>query len=1059
MKAAKNQYDQFVAQIQQGETVQFGKMETLFAKALLSRFLEQLRSQNFRERAEQLHRERQRLILEETGDEDSEIEPLSDQELLTYALDQARTAIGALGVRPPVREMQPYLEKAIERKDWPLLNAALSLTEEGKLEKGTLETIVLEALLRRPTREEGDTPSSIRREFGEPHYTRELVEPVYSRALADGNMEGVKAVHEETKITISPALVQTTYETLAGAGRSERMKKLVEVTGVIPEKTSALRTNLINLIVTTDKLEKETLDELDAVIDIRTDAALAKALQLAAVRNGRISTFFDLYNSVGEKERVAVSNVQDAYDTLASTDAIDTIVNQAIQTGIAPRKKVLTQVYSDLLQKQNFARMEELAAKTSTTPRFDDAVVDTTVRSMIAHDGMHTVRLRESLEPFIRFANLVHQAGSAIAEEHVARACQMYLEGYITGEEDRGLEGRIRVVDRIYTQLGIKSSETITALKLERLVKELGTTFGELVSKYAKEYSNGSPLQPMPGSNLGEWRQYSTAARKNVRKHIKDLKAIRRAHPNCSVEQHLQTTEIDARFIQETYIACLETFLTQCSMDEKTVDLPQLIETVGIPINETAVNRALINHIKRNYERQDAGKVLENAQKAGMSVTLNDQQINKIGQEMLTRPEGTLHYLKALIGERTFPPDLQEAVQARSVVELGKGNISDYDKLQSLLSIKRPPTAGEAQTIRKTIIAILTDGKYEALEALHREQAEAMRDRSGIILTATPAELEVMIDKYFEGGSSAKHPSHIARFFNTTLNPDQIRRRYEALLKDRNINGLENITYAYEERIKAVQELMADTGVKYEPKDLQQRVEAEVSKGHSGHFPRWGPLLGLLTTHNVPPEQSTATRIYQASIRDLSKGEYFNTNCLPEIVRRLREFNLPVEDSIAEEVKNLGLKDHEVGNEKLIKSMDWLHHLYQRADILTPAELTTVADAIDEDFTGSHIKAHNRNGTLIRDLSFIYVLGNRQAKANERATLLYTEYKESSGYLNGRFPLYAYCALTGAQPNIETTELAKLKQEVEDVRLQRVTFTTDQREHFVKMIEGWEGAT
>src|SRR3990167_8792489 len=108
MKEAKNQYDQFVAQIQQGETVQFGKMETLFAKALLGRFLEQLRSQNFRERAEQLHRERQRILLEETGNEDSEIEPLSERELLTYELDQARTAIGALGVRPPIIEMQPY---------------------------------------------------------------------------------------------------------------------------------------------------------------------------------------------------------------------------------------------------------------------------------------------------------------------------------------------------------------------------------------------------------------------------------------------------------------------------------------------------------------------------------------------------------------------------------------------------------------------------------------------------------------------------------------------------------------------------------------------------------------------------------------------------------------------------------------------------------------------------------------------------------------------------------------------------------------------------------------
>ncbi|MDP1694684.1 MAG: hypothetical protein Q8L34_04030, partial [Candidatus Woesearchaeota archaeon] len=441
MKEAKNQYDQLVAQIQQGETVQFGKMETLFAKALLSKFMEQLRSQNFRERAEQLHRERQRILLEETGDEESEIEPLSDQELLTYALDQARTAIGALGVRPPAREMQPYLEKAIERKDWPLLNAALSLTEEGKLEKGTLETIVLEALLRTPTREEGDTPSTIRAEFGELHYTQELVEPVYTRALAEGRIEGVKAVHEETKITIPPTLVQTTYETLVESGRSERIKKLAEVTGIKPEHTPALKANLMRLIEETE-VTKETLDELDAAVDIKTDIALAKGLQMAALRGGKINTFFDLYRGATSKHRrVPVNHVQDAYDKLASTDAIDTIVNQAIQTGVPPRKKVLTQAYSYLLQKAEFARMEELAAKTSTTPRFDDTVVDTTVRAMVAHDGRHTsesVRLRDSLEPFIIFANLIHQAGSTIADEHIERACQLYLESYISGEEQRG---------------------------------------------------------------------------------------------------------------------------------------------------------------------------------------------------------------------------------------------------------------------------------------------------------------------------------------------------------------------------------------------------------------------------------------------------------------------------------------------------------------------------------------------------------------------------------------------------------------------------------------------
>ncbi|MDP1694917.1 MAG: hypothetical protein Q8L34_05240, partial [Candidatus Woesearchaeota archaeon] len=613
-----------------------------------------------------------------------------------------------------------------------------------------------------------------------------------------------------------------------------------------------------------------------------------------------------------------------------------------------------------------------------------------------------------------------------------------------------------------------------TALKLQRRVRELGTTLTELVNKHTKEGWNLSPLEPRKGRNMNEWRQYSTAARTAVRRHIKDLRAIHKAHPDCSVEQHLQENETDSRFIQETYTVGLETFLTQCSMDEETVDLPQLIQTVGIPISETAVNRALINHIKRNYERQDARKVLENAQKAGISITLNDKQIQGIGEGVLICSEESLYYLnalylKALIGERAFPPGLQEVVQGRSMARLGSDyksgyfDIEMYDKIQSLLSIKRPATAGEAHYIKKNIIAILTDGREELLK---RKQAEAIRDRAGIILTATPTELEVMIDKYFEGGSNAEHPNNIARFFNAQLSPEQIRRRYAALLKDESIQEFGRITYAYTERIEAVQRLMNDTGIKYEPKDLQQMVEAEVNGDDSGAWPRWGPLLGLLTTHNVPPEQSTATRIYQASIQALSglneRGYLKDTERhLPEIVRRLREFNLPVGDSIAEEVKNLGLKEHGLHNVSLIRSMAWLHHMYQRADVLTPKELAEVADTIDKSFTTDYLSTYNRNATLIEDISFVYAQANRQMQANEIATSVYkriTTNIYTAQHPKNIFPLYAYCAITGARPALGSSELTALKADIAPEGSQHYKFLNDQREDFVKMIDSWIGA-
>ncbi|GEM_PF-4178065 len=1073
MKEAKNKFDGLLERIKLGETVQFGQMEELFAKALLGRFLEQLRSKDFRERAEQLHRERM-LAQAQDIDEGIEIPELSERALVAYELDQARTAIGALGVRPELKQMQPYVKKAIDQRDWGLLNTVVSLTEEGRLEKGSLETIVLDALLRRPTREEGDTPSTVRAEFGEPHYTRELVEPVYARALAEGNIEGVKAVQDETKISIPPALVQMAYERLVGNGSAESMKQLVEVTGIEPKQTTALRAGLIKYIETQD-VEKTTLDRLDAVLNITTNNALAKALQAAALRGGKVATFFDIYKRVGPRARSPINNVHAAYAQLVSRDAIDTIIDRAIQTGIAPRRETLTKLYSRLLEVNDFARMNELSAKTSTTPRFDDATVDATARNLVGSEGRHTfasAQLRDSLEPFVEFANLIHQAGSTIAEEYVERACQIYLESYVAGEEDRGLEGRIGVVNRLSTKLGVKPSEAITALKLERRVKELEVTLRGLVHKHTKEGWNLSPLEPSKGMNMKEWRQYSTAARTAVRKHIRDLQTIREAHPDCSVDQHLQKTGTGSGFIQETYTACLETFLTQCATDEETVNLPQLMQTVGIPMDENAVNRALINHILRNRGRQDARKVLENAQKAGVLITLNDAQINQIGGSVLERLgrrygadiEGIL-YLKNLIGNRTLPEEFQELVHARSMSKLGTGDVEGYDQLQSVASIKRPPTPEEAKSIRDKAAELLIRG-----EAVDHSQLDAIMARAEIAFTATPEELEAMVNKYFEGGSNAEHPNHIARFFHAQLNPDQIRKRYEALLKDESIEGFGLITYSYPERIKAVQRLMNNTGIKYEPKDLQQRVEAEVNGNDSGAWPRWGPLLGLLTTHSVPPEQSTATRIYQASIQELSKLDYgcwFSVNELHllNIVRRLRELNLPVEDAIAVKVKDLGLKSYGDCNEpygsynkRIITFMHWLNNIYGRADVLSPTELTTVADAIDREFTGNRIKAQHRTGTCIEDLSFIYVNGNRQAQANQRATLLYTESNQEVGHRNSRFPLYAYCAITGARPNVGPAELVKLRQEAQDV-ISVAKFTVKQKEHFVKMINTWLGET
>ena len=177
MKEAKQKFDSLMERIRDGEQINFGQMERVYAQAFLGKFLERLITEPSRRKMDQMYGN----LLEHDNladayyDEQGEEVHLSDSQTNQYSLELISMMSGVLGIRATTQQLSPFIESALRHRDWELLEKTLALSEEGKMSKGVIEKIALEQLVNDRT----DSYDELRQRFGEIQFNPEEVREAY----------------------------------------------------------------------------------------------------------------------------------------------------------------------------------------------------------------------------------------------------------------------------------------------------------------------------------------------------------------------------------------------------------------------------------------------------------------------------------------------------------------------------------------------------------------------------------------------------------------------------------------------------------------------------------------------------------------------------------------------------------------------------------------------------------------------------------------------------------------------------------------------------------------
>lgn len=239
MKKAKSKFEDLVSRIKSGEEVSFGKMEKVYAEAFLESFLEKSKKQ--RERAIANLRRQQREFQDEDYDEEGEVEDsFSNEAIDRQELDYLRTVVETLGVKPSIDKIHQYTERAIQKGNWNLLGDVLSISQEGNLGSGTLETLAVNEL------SAGRTQSykELKKQFPEIKVNSDKANQIYTQLLSVGNLGRLKEIREEINIPVPEEVCQSAYENLLNQKNKSSIRAIHELrgaTGVAPKKTENVK--------------------------------------------------------------------------------------------------------------------------------------------------------------------------------------------------------------------------------------------------------------------------------------------------------------------------------------------------------------------------------------------------------------------------------------------------------------------------------------------------------------------------------------------------------------------------------------------------------------------------------------------------------------------------------------------------------------------------------------------------------------------------------------------------------------------------------------------------
>ncbi len=762
MKQAKDKFDGLVQRIQEGDTVNFGQMEEVFAQAFLSRFLKDISSESNQKKTNQFFQEHLAGNPENHYDEYGKLPELSSDQQMHYELELTRSVISTLGVRPTTDDLSNYIERAVQMNDWKLLDNVLSLTQEGTLREGTLEEIAIQKLERGNI----DSYRNLKENFPDIRIDSPLVNPIYEKMIFEGNLRGVKETKNETKIPIPAKTCQAGYEQYLDRIDSFSIKEMLElrdISSIAPlisrKVKSDLRNLYSNLEVQQRTLQTEDLDNLDELFGIYSDSKLAVAVQRSAIEADQIKVFGHVYRNSTEK--IPQKDVRKSYARWDKADKSEIVAQVMEITKAAPTREIFSRTASVLLYRGDLPRLRSLASIDGNNPGWEQDAVDDYSTSLAA-------------EGKISHLEKLSKLGMKIREEYVHTAAG----NFIAKREGFDFEALEERVGDFYQILRMKPSAEVTGAKIGRLTSMLNRSISNAIGKFKHRDYNLDPLTPIQGENIGLHNKFKSKVKMFLKSYISKIKKIKKENPEANLQ------EKDS--VNELYSTCLEIALAQAlTSDNKYIGVRELSNTLGVPVSRENVRTAVYNHIRRNSgdrSKDDSIRVLATVNKAGIEIEVDTEIHNQVAQDLVSRAKNigyTLNNLKKLTGNEEFSQDVYDAARTRAVSDLTEVNLSEYDSLVKLTG-EITLSENERKKIGEGIVYKLKkDPSYKYIDT-----AKKIIEMTEIEPYAKPGDLYTMVKNYFEKTYWNTEPSKIARVVGQKLNQDQVFDRCIELIDD-----------------------------------------------------------------------------------------------------------------------------------------------------------------------------------------------------------------------------------------------------------------------------------
>src|SRR3989344_1597367 len=860
-----------------------------------------------------------------------------------------------------------------------------------------------------------------------------MVRPLYEQAAKERNFEGIERVKSETHFPIPEEICQATYESLLENFSDRTINNLGglhAVTGVSPNRTEIVRNNLLKVFSEVD-LTPRDMDSLDELFGIYSQKANSPLFQLAALDGENFRTFEHLYTK--SEGKIAEIRLKGKYKEWNEKGDSEQIFHILEVTGVQPTREILNIGYNDFFAKKRYGVIRKIAEKTGRKPQLDEDKIKQAVEEQISgHYGF-------SLHPKMNARDLLDTlqiSQNGVDPSIVERYAATYIE-----KKSRDKSFKVR---EIYEEVKDFCNAYKVNVPAGATSKMLDGMVIELTQQVAEAGRNDvlgrSPLRPVHGENLKDFKKFRGRMRELVREYSKTIADAKRENPDAQIERTEQVSNL--------YRACLELAVVQCEQRENpAVDMHKFTETLGIPLTEDIAKNAVLSYISRlailGYDKERGKEiqgVLDKVNGLKLGIDFGDrfhEEIASILADSEERVGSRLAYFADFTEKSRFSPETQEKIWRRRLESLIRGNFEDYDLLSTFVE-GREFTAEEKEKIRQGTV------EYARANIYSLEDIDKISSRTGFSLTASPDELSTVVREYFRSWRS-NQPTKISSRFHAELDPEQIRERYNFLL----CGQIEKADT--KSRIEAVRELKKDTGIPAEQQVLKQFIfhnlsvyaanelselfeidfsqedldtlyrEAFRTDGSTEH--QWA--LQLMKTQDTAPSNPVAEEI----IRQFEKqGRYgWNENYSGFVKSMTQLYGVKAPDEVVKRIKEQAFREPGIRNSDLIARLRTVHELYNRADIVSEEEAKKVVELVDNEFT-TNLGNQNRKSRNIEDVSYIYRKAGKQAQANKLATGLFEGIRlDSYGSHSSLFNGYTYCAITGAKPSVPVEQLGAIK--------------------------------